>query len=200
MSAINVVGRKKLQDGAPGRDRLRIRLKWRMCRKVYRNTTESVWSQAMPGRNVRLMVRCAALAIVIVYRCAKSMPVRLVPVPVGDPEAHRLPGDIVPCGFSRERAGTCHEKSPQAKRPAGFSWGGAARAAARGPGNYMPMPPMPPIPPMSGMPPPAPASSFGASATMHSVVSSSDATEAAFCRAVRVTFVGSRMPSSSMSP
>ena len=39
-------------------------------------------------------------------------------------------------------------------------------------GNYMPMPPMPPMPPMSGMPPPAPASSLGASAIMHSVVSS----------------------------
>ena len=48
--------------------------------------------------------------------------------------------------------------------------------------------------------PPAGASSFGASATMHSVVSISDATEAAFCSAVRVTLVGSRMPISSMSP
>ena len=35
---------------------------------------------------------------------------------------------------------------------------------------------------------------------MASVVSISDATEAAFCSAVRVTFVGSRMPISIMSP
>jgi hypothetical protein len=35
---------------------------------------------------------------------------------------------------------------------------------------------------------------------MASVVSSSEATEAAFCSAVRVTLVGSRMPISSMSP
>ena len=43
-------------------------------------------------------------------------------------------------------------------------------------------------------------SSFGASATMASVVSISEATEAAFCSAVRVTLVGSRMPISIMSP
>jgi len=64
--------------------------------------------------------------------------------------------------------------------------------------HYMPMPPMPP---MSGMPPPAiGASSLGVSATMHSVVSIRPATEAAFCSAVRVTLVGSRIPISIMSP
>ena len=60
---------------------------------------------------------------------------------------------------------------------------------------------MPSMPPP--MPPPMPAtgaSSFGASATMHSVVSIRPATEAAFCSAVRVTLVGSRMPISIMSP
>ncbi len=57
----------------------------------------------------------------------------------------------------------------------------------------MSMPPMPP----GGMPPPWPwSSSFGASAIMTSVVSSRPETEAAFCRARRVTLVGSRMPAS----
>jgi len=35
---------------------------------------------------------------------------------------------------------------------------------------------------------------------MHSVVNINDATDAAFCNAVRVTFVGSKMPISIMSP
>ena len=59
----------------------------------------------------------------------------------------------------------------------------------------MPMPPMPPMPP-----PGAGDSSLGASATIASVVSISEATDAAFCSAVRVTLVGSRMPISIMSP
>ena len=50
------------------------------------------------------------------------------------------------------------------------------------------------------MPPWLCSSSFGASAIITSVVSSRPATEAAFCSARRVTLVGSRMPSSSMSP
>jgi hypothetical protein len=50
----------------------------------------------------------------------------------------------------------------------------------RGSGCYI-MPPMPPIPPMSGAP--WPDSSFGASATMAYVVSSSPETDAAFCSA-----------------
>src|SRR6056297_2718329 len=64
------------------------------------------------------------------------------------------------------------------------------------------MPPIPPIPPMSGMPPPAPpaALSSGASATITSVVIISAATEPAACNAARVTFAGSRIPISSMSP
>ena len=65
----------------------------------------------------------------------------------------------------------------------------------------MPMPPMPPIPP-------APAgilgsSSFGFSATIASVVSMSEATDAAFCSAQRLTFAGSMTPAlirSSYSP
>lgn len=61
---------------------------------------------------------------------------------------------------------------------------------------YMPMPPMPPMSGMAG----AAASALGASETMHSVVSIRLATEAAFCRAVRVTLVGSRIPISIMSP
>src|SRR5256885_13046094 len=65
------------------------------------------------------------------------------------------------------------------------AWRKACPVAA---GNYMPMPPMPPMPPMSGMA--GPPSALGDSAIMASVVSSSDATEAAFCRAVRVTLVG----------
>jgi hypothetical protein len=50
---------------------------------------------------------------------------------------------------------------------------------------------MPPIPPPA--PPPA-ASSFGSSATMASVVIMRPETDAAFCSALRVTLVGSRIP------
>lgn len=62
----------------------------------------------------------------------------------------------------------------------------------------MPMPPIPPMPPMSGMPPAGLSST--SSATMQSVVSIRPATEAAFCRAERVTLVGSSTPISTMSP
>ncbi len=89
-------------------------------------------------------------------------------------------------------------EAPREGRPLRRAGRSGAHRCAPGQGHYMPMSPMPPMPP--GMPPAAGASSFGASATMASVVSSSEATEAAFCRAVRVTLVGSRMPSSSMSP
>ena len=60
------------------------------------------------------------------------------------------------------------------------------------------MPSMPPMPPpgIAG----AALSAFGASAIMHSVVSIKAATDAAFCSAVRVTLVGSKMPISIMSP
>src|SRR5690349_14312297 len=51
------------------------------------------------------------------------------------------------------------------------------------------MPPMPP-PDIAG----APLSFFGLSATMASVVISSPAIDAAFCRAARTTLVGSMMP------
>src|SRR6185369_11345810 len=61
--------------------------------------------------------------------------------------------------------------------------------------SYISIPAMPP----RGMPPPACTSTFGLSAIITSVVSNSPATEAAFCSASRVTFVGSRMPSSSIS-
>ena len=58
--------------------------------------------------------------------------------------------------------------------------------------DYIPMPPMPPIPPPA---PAAPAdSSFGFSAIIAIVVSMSEATDAAFCSAVRETFVGSMTP------
>ena len=60
------------------------------------------------------------------------------------------------------------------------------------------MPPMPPMPP--GAPWLCGSSFFGASATMHSVVIIRPAMDAAFCSAERVTLVGSRMPSSTMSP
>ena len=101
-----------------------------------------------------------------------------------------------------------NEKTPVGKTACGgFCWFEAvASGQGRGlqnplpTGHYMPMPPMPPMPPMSGMPPPPAPSSFGESATMHSVVSISEDTEAAFCSAVRVTLVGSRMPISIMSP
>src|SRR5690606_12425528 len=56
------------------------------------------------------------------------------------------------------------------------------------------MPPMPPMPGAAG------SSFFGSSATMASVVIIRPAMEAAFCSAVRVTLVGSRMPNSTMSP
>src|SRR5690606_13259984 len=58
------------------------------------------------------------------------------------------------------------------------------------------------MPPMPPMPPPAAAGSsfFGSSATIASVVIIRPAIDAAFCSAVRVTLVGSRMPNSTMSP
>ena len=59
------------------------------------------------------------------------------------------------------------------------------------------MPSMPPIPP--GIPAGMGLSS-GISPTMQSVVRMRPATLAAFCRAVRVTFAGSRTPISIMSP
>ena len=56
---------------------------------------------------------------------------------------------------------------------------------------------MPPMPPMS---PPGMAGAFsGLSATTASVVRNSAAIDAAFCRAERVTFAGSMMPSAIMS-
>src|ERR1700687_4349904 len=63
---------------------------------------------------------------------------------------------------------------------------------------YMSIPPMPPMPPPGA--PCACSSSFGDSAIMTSVVSNRPATEAAFCRARRVTLVGSKMPISTISP
>src|SRR6185312_4850160 len=53
---------------------------------------------------------------------------------------------------------------------------------------------MPPMPPMSGMPPPAPFSFSGTSATIASVVRMFLAIEAAFCSAERVTIAGSITP------
>jgi hypothetical protein len=101
-------------------------------------------------------------------------------IPVGAPAA---------CG-TRALAGRTR-KRPGSRLPGPFA---SSRKVAR---PYMPMSPMPP---MSGMPPCLCSSSFGDSATITSVVSSSPATEAAFCSARRVTLVGSRMPISSMSP
>src|SRR5689334_7241481 len=67
--------------------------------------------------------------------------------------------------------------------------------------------PMPPIPPMPPMPPPPGgiigAGGSGLSATRHSVVSSNEAIDAAFCNAARVTLAGSMTPAfmrSSYSP
>ena len=56
------------------------------------------------------------------------------------------------------------------------------------------MPPMPPAPGIAG------SSFFGSSATIASVVIIRPAIDEAFCSAVRVTLVGSRMPNSTMSP
>jgi hypothetical protein len=93
-------------------------------------------------------------------------------------------------GRTSKKARTLRRGPVQPADPRGSGSGGTYMS--------MPMPPMPPMPP----PPPgiAGASSFGASATMHSVVSIRPATDAAFCSAVRVTLVGSRMPISIMSP
>src|SRR5699024_8422840 len=55
----------------------------------------------------------------------------------------------------------------------------------------------PPMAPMSGAPPP-PTFSSGLSATTASVVKNIAATDAAFCSAERVTFVGSTIPASTM--
>src|SRR5207342_3922558 len=65
--------------------------------------------------------------------------------------------------------------------------------------NQKSMPPMPPMPPPP-WPPPIGSSFFGSSDTIASVVIMRPAMEAAFCSAVRVTLVGSRMPMASMSP
>ena len=59
---------------------------------------------------------------------------------------------------------------------------------------------MPGMPLIPSMPAGMGFSSTGRSATMQSVVRMSEATEAAFCRAVRVTLVGSSTPISTMSP
>ena len=84
------------------------------------------------------------------------------------------------------------KKSPARLSPCGaFVWPGEGlNPQSRQRGNYMPMPPIPPMPPMSGMPPPAPASSFGASEIMHSLVNIKEATDAAFCKAVRACHFG----------
>src|SRR6266568_582891 len=66
--------------------------------------------------------------------------------------------------------------------------------------SYMSIPSMPPIPPMPWAWPPAFFFSSTSSATIASVVSKSPATEAAFCRAVRLTLVGSSTPISTRSP
>ena len=90
-------------------------------------------------------------------------------------------------------------KKPAAHQDYGLRWHtGRKNLLPEAANSSYIMPSMPPIPPMPpGM---AGASSFGASATMHSVVSIRPATEAAFCNAVRVTLVGSRIPISIMSP
>ena len=56
------------------------------------------------------------------------------------------------------------------------------------------------MPPISGIAGADGSSSFASSVTIASVVIISPAIEAAFCNAVLVTFVGSRIPISSMSP
>ena len=99
-------------------------------------------------------------------------------------------------GAMTRRCDACDDDKSK-KKPRELSRGLEAQGPAVG--IYMPMPPIPPMPPMSGMPP-AGASSLGASETMHSVVSIRLATDAAFCSAVRVTLVGSRIPISIMSP
>src|SRR5699024_10131123 len=58
------------------------------------------------------------------------------------------------------------------------------------------IPPMPPIPPVGSA---AEASGSGIVATAASVVNSKADTDAAFCKAERVTFVGSIIPASIMS-
>ena len=71
--------------------------------------------------------------------------------------------------------------------------------------NYIPMPPMPPMPgippPIGGIPPPAPPESLssGLSPIIASVVISKLDIEAASCKAVLTTFVGSIIPFAIMS-
>src|SRR5207237_4868210 len=77
----------------------------------------------------------------------------------------------------------------------------AGEGAGQGTGrDQKSMPPMPPIPPPPPPPWPCASSFFVCSATLASVVIIRPAIEAAFCSAERVTLVGSRMPSSIMSP
>ncbi len=83
-----------------------------------------------------------------------------------------------------------HSHNAQKERPFDLSFPYALQAF------YQYIPPIPPP-----MPPPAGASTLGSglSATTDSVVRMTDAMEAAFCRAERVTLVGSTMPADIMS-
>ncbi len=118
-----------------------------------------------------------------------------LPIPYQDVEK------VLPWTFSTPEPGN-HFSAPRGKKknPDRYARPGfVARVSAEPQGDLYIMPPMPPMPPpMSGMA--GAASSFGSSATMHSVVIIRLATEAAFCRALRVTLVGSRIPISTMSP
>ena len=54
-------------------------------------------------------------------------------------------------------------------------------------------------PPIPGCPPGAAGASSSSSATTHSVVNNNEATEAAFCKAVRTTLAGSITPAATSS-
>jgi len=137
-------------------------------------------------------------------------------LPANGPEC-RIPSH--PMRRLHSRVLTCSDEhwaphSPASKREKGRSAprkrvgtptipGGGVRGTGTGPGpdvrsggrDYIiPMPPMSPPPPAGGS-----FSFSGISVTKHSVVISRPATEAEFCRAARVTLVGSMMPASSMS-
>ncbi len=122
---------------------------------------------------------------------------------VGNAGGRRTREDAGGCGRMREDAGGCgrmREAYPafpiNAKRRAarvGQPAGTQTLLQNEALAAYI-MPPIPPMPPSAAPVPQLQPFFSGRSAMRHSVVSMRPAIEAAFCRAERVTFVGSTTP------
>ena len=117
---------------------------------------------------------------------------------IAEQKRERAGADKTPDSLAVEDQGMAHKgKGPRRRRdPLSRSWTASVDCVRRL-GRVLDQKPMPP---MSGAPPGMAGSFFsGFSATMASVVISRPATEAASCRAVRTTLVGSMMPAFTMS-